>query len=133
MPLIFGDHRPHWQDLGHLMTLGLEILTVQRVLAPRAPRRLDGNHHIHLFDRYQGSCLSLMAGLSAWPVPTGPAAWPFPRGLRRIARGRPRGGARVLLQPLGQVLDRGLQALDHGRQHGDARFEGMDILLRLDG
>jgi hypothetical protein len=31
------------------------------------------------------------------------------------------------------VLDSGLQALDYGLQHGDSRFEGMNMLLRLDG
>jgi len=38
-----------------------------------------------------------------------------------------------LLQLLGQVLDGGLQALDHGLQHADSRVEGTDILLRRDG
>jgi len=38
-----------------------------------------------------------------------------------------------LLQLLGQVLDGGVQALDHGLQHSDSRIEGTDILLRLDG
>ena len=38
-----------------------------------------------------------------------------------------------MLQLLGQVLDSGLQALDHGLQHGDSRVKGTDILLRLDG
>ena len=37
-----------------------------------------------------------------------------------------------MLQLLGQVLDGGLQALDHGLQHSDSRVEGTDILLRLD-
>lgn len=133
MLLIFGDQLSHWRDLGHLVALGLEILTAHRVLAMLASLRLDGNHHVHLFDRHPCSCLSLVTRLSAWPAPTGPTAWPFPSRLRGIARGRPRGGARVLLQPLGQVLDSGLQTLDYGLQHGDSRFEGLTILLDFDG
>ena len=38
----------------------------------------------------------------------------------------------MLLQPLGQLLDLRLQALDDGLQHGDSRVARTEILRRLD-
>ena len=49
-----------------------------------------------------------------------------PQGVGRITRRRPRGIMRVLLEALQQALDDGLQL-------GNARFEGMDILLDGNG
>ena len=114
------------------MSVRLWIIPTQRMMAAKTPHRLDRDHHIHRLHRQHGPRLSLVAGLPTGPAPTGLAARPFPSGLGWIARGRSRGGARVLLQLLGQLLDCRLQALDCGLQHGDPRVKGSEILLRLD-
>ena len=132
-PWIFGHDRPDGRDLRHLMSLGLPIFPMQQVLTARASLGLDRDHHIHLLDRHQDAGVPLVARLAARPTPTGLAPWPLAEGRRRIARRRPRGGARVLLHPLGHLLDRSLPALHEGLQHGAARFEHADVLLRLDG
>ena len=56
------------------------------------------DHHIHVFHGHQRPCLSLGPGLSAWASPTGLATRSL--ALRRIARGRTRRRARVLLHAL---------------------------------
>ena len=127
--LVLRDDRFDRWDLRHLMPLGLGILALQRVLAAAAPLGLDRDHDIDLLNRHQRPCLALVAGLPAGPTATGVATGPFRGGLRRIARRRPGGGARVLLQPLGQVLNRRFQALDGGLQRRHACFERTDVVL----
>jgi hypothetical protein len=106
----------HWQELGHLIPLGLGILPVQEVLTACTAPTLDGHHHIHRFHPHQGPIPPGRAGLSPGVTPTGPAARSFTQSLGRIARWRPGRGARVLLQLPRQLLDRCWQALDSGLQ-----------------
>ena len=129
MPLILGDDRLHGWDLGDLMPLGLAIFSRPGVLTAGAALGLDGDDHLHPLDRDQRAGVPLVAGLPAGPTPTGLVPWPPAEGLGRIARRRPRRGARVVLQPLGSVLDRRFQALDDGLQHRHPGFEGPNVVL----
>jgi hypothetical protein len=130
--LILGHDGMYGRDLGHLMPLGLGIFPPQQVLTAVTALRLDGDDDVHLLHRHQDPGLPFMARLPAWATPRGPALRPFAQGVGRIARGRPRRGARGLLQALRQLLDRGLQVLHDRLQPGNARFERADILLGLD-
>jgi hypothetical protein len=111
------------------MPLGLGIPALQRGAAAAAPLGLDRDHDIDLLNRHQRPCLALMAGLPAGPPAAGGATGTFRGGLRRIARRGPGGGARVVLQPLGQVLNRRFQPLDGGLQRRHACFERMNVVL----
>jgi hypothetical protein len=129
MQLILGDDRLHGWDLGDLMPLGLAIFSMQGVLTAGAALGLDGDDHLHPLDRDQRAGVPLVAGLPAGPTPTGLVPWPPADGLGRIARRGPRRGARVLRQPLCQVVDRRSQALDDGLQRRPPAFERPDIVL----
>ena len=107
--LVLRDDRFDRWDLRHLMPLGLRILALQRVAAAAAPLGLDRDHDLDLLNRHQRPCLALVAGLPAGPPAAEVATGPFRGRLRRIARRRPGGGARVLLPPLSQVLNRRFQ------------------------
>ena len=112
MQLILGHRRlPRW-NLRHLMPLGLGILARQEMLAAWTALGLDGDDDLDLFDWQQRPRLPLMTELPAGSPSTGLTARTLAQRLGRIARRRARGGPRVLLQLLPQLVDRGLYLLD---------------------
>jgi hypothetical protein len=102
-PWVCGDHRHAGGHLVHLLPRGLGIVSRQRLRATATLRRLERNHHVDFFYRHHCPRLPLGAGLPARAPSTRLAAWPLT--LRRLTRRRMRGGARVLGQPLHQILD----------------------------
>jgi hypothetical protein len=119
----YGSDRWH---LGHLMAVRLGIVALQGVLTPVTLPGLDRNHNIHLLDRNQRPALPPMARLAPALAATGPTAWTWPQGVRRIARRRPRGVVRGLVQAFQQLLDGGFE-------RGNTCFEGADILADGNG
>jgi hypothetical protein len=127
--LVFGYHRLYGCNLHDLMPLRLGILPLEWVLAMPALAGLHGYDALHLFHGEQRPGLPLMPKLPPWSPSAGVESWPLHAHLGRIARRGPRGGTRVLLHPLFQVLDGCLQPL-HGRLQGcHPRFEGANVAL----
>jgi hypothetical protein len=122
--LIRGDHGLHGWDLGHLLPLGLPILSRHGLLAVPTALGLDGHDPVHLCHRHQPPGVSLVPGWSAGPPPGGRAPRPLGQRFWGIARRRARCGPRVLLPRLLSRLDRRLQ-----RRHPG--FEDAEIGLRL--
>jgi hypothetical protein len=129
-----------FRALRHLMSLGLGILALQRVLATPAPLGLDRDHDIDLCHRHQRPRLPVMAGLPARPTSSGLAARPF-RRLGRIGRWWLGGVARVASQSLGQLCDRRLPLRDfrlplsehRGLRHNQLPRDGRRLLPYLRG
>jgi hypothetical protein len=98
------------------MPLGLGILARQEMVAAWTALGLDWDDDIDLFDWQQRPRLPLMTELPTRSPSTRLTAGTLAQRLGRIARRRPRGGPRVLLQSLLQLGDRGLYLLDRGFQ-----------------
>ena len=128
MEPVLVHHGADRRHLGDLMPERLGIVTGEGVAAPAALRRLALDDLADCLGRDQGADVTVMSGLAAPLLARGGGRWPsLERG--RVGGGRPGGVGGVPAQPLLQLGDPTLDAIEGGGEGGlhigrDAAPEG---------